>query len=97
MLCSPALNGFLAGPASGTGRADGPPMPWPAFNNLDDSDPKAIFAYLQSIEPVGNWVPEPVLSGDPKMGAYTQMRKLPAATDNPLHTHSSELKSPTSS
>lgn len=33
-----------------------------------------------------------VLSGDPKMGAYTQMRKVPAGTDNPLHTHSSELK-----
>lgn len=33
-----------------------------------------------------------VLSGDPKTGAYTQMRKVPAGTDNPLHTHSSELK-----
>jgi len=32
-----------------------------------------------------------VLSGDPKKGAYTQMRKVPAGTDNPLHTHSSEL------
>ncbi|HEX9155760.1 MAG TPA: DUF4437 domain-containing protein [Nitrospira sp.] len=33
-----------------------------------------------------------VLSGDPKEGAYTQMRKVPAGTDNPLHTHSSEIK-----
>jgi quercetin dioxygenase-like cupin family protein len=33
-----------------------------------------------------------VLSGDPKKGEYTQMRKVPAGTDNPLHTHSSELK-----
>ena len=33
-----------------------------------------------------------VLSGDPKSGAYTQMRKVPAGTDNPLHTHGSELK-----
>jgi hypothetical protein len=32
------------------------------------------------------------LSGDPKTGAYTQMRKVPAGTDNPLHSHSSELK-----
>ncbi len=32
-----------------------------------------------------------VISGDPKKGAYTQMRKVPAGTDNPLHTHSSEL------
>jgi hypothetical protein len=33
-----------------------------------------------------------VLSGDPGEGAYTQMRKVPAGTDNPLHTHSSEIK-----
>jgi len=33
-----------------------------------------------------------LLSGDPKKGAYTQMRKVPAGTDNPLHAHSSELK-----
>jgi hypothetical protein len=33
-----------------------------------------------------------VLSGDPKTGAYTQMRKVPAGTDNELHAHSSELK-----
>jgi quercetin dioxygenase-like cupin family protein len=33
-----------------------------------------------------------VLSGDPKKGEYTQMRKVPRGTDNPLHAHSSELK-----
>jgi quercetin dioxygenase-like cupin family protein len=33
-----------------------------------------------------------VLSGDPKMGEYTQIRKVPAGTDNQLHSHSSELK-----
>jgi len=33
-----------------------------------------------------------VLSGDPKKGEYTQMRRVPAGTDNPLHRHSSELK-----
>jgi ChrR Cupin-like domain len=33
-----------------------------------------------------------VLSGDPKTGAYTQIRKVPAGTDNPPHSHSSELK-----
>jgi hypothetical protein len=33
-----------------------------------------------------------ILSGDPKKGEYTQMRKVPAGTDNPLHAHSSELK-----
>jgi hypothetical protein len=33
-----------------------------------------------------------LLSGDPKAGAYTQIRKVPAGTDNPLHSHSSEIK-----
>lgn len=33
-----------------------------------------------------------VISGDPKKEAYTQMRKVPAGTDNGLHSHGSELK-----
>ena len=33
-----------------------------------------------------------LLSGDPKSGEYTQIRKVPGGTDNPLHSHSSELK-----
>jgi hypothetical protein len=33
-----------------------------------------------------------ILSGDPKTGPYTQMRKVPAGTDNGLHSHSSEIK-----
>jgi ChrR Cupin-like domain len=33
-----------------------------------------------------------LLSGDPTKGAYTQMRKVPAGTDNGVHSHSSELK-----
>ena len=33
-----------------------------------------------------------VLSGDPTSGEYTQMRKVPAGTDNQLHSHSSRLK-----
>ena len=33
-----------------------------------------------------------VLSGDPKTGPYTQIRRVPALTSNPLHSHSSELK-----
>ena len=32
-----------------------------------------------------------VLSGDPKTGAYTQIRKVPSGIDNPLHSHSSEI------
>lgn len=32
-----------------------------------------------------------VITGDPKKGPYTQMRRVPAGTDNPLHAHSSEI------
>jgi len=32
-----------------------------------------------------------ILSGDPMTGQYTQLRKVPGGTDNPLHAHSSEL------
>ena len=47
-----------------------------------------------------NWVELPerkgmqfaLLSGDPSKGQYTQIRKVPAGTDNPLHAHSSEIK-----
>ncbi len=33
-----------------------------------------------------------LLSGNPSSGPYTQMRKVPAGTDNPLHSHSNEIK-----
>lgn len=33
-----------------------------------------------------------VLSGDRTKGEYTQMRKVPAGSANPLHSHSSRLK-----
>ncbi len=33
-----------------------------------------------------------VLSGDPTRTAYTQIRRVPAGSSNPLHHHSNELK-----
>jgi hypothetical protein len=41
----------------GTSRQIMPPMPWPAFRNLNDDDLKSIYAYLRSIPPVRNQVP----------------------------------------
>ena len=35
-------------------------MPWQVFRNLTDEDLKAIFAYLRSVPPLHNRVPEPV-------------------------------------
>jgi mono/diheme cytochrome c family protein len=37
-----------------------PPMPWQNFRNLTDDDLKAVFAYLRSIPPVVNHVPDPL-------------------------------------
>ena len=44
----------------GKGRPILPPMPWPAFRNATDKDLKAVFAYLKSLPPVKNKIPEPV-------------------------------------
>ena len=46
----------------GRGRQLLPPMPWPAFRNLSDDDLKAVFAYLRTIPPVRNRVPDPVIA-----------------------------------
>jgi cytochrome c553 len=42
----------------GTGRPIYPPMPWTSFRNLSDDDLKAIYAFLRTIPPVRNEVPE---------------------------------------
>jgi hypothetical protein len=41
--------------------------------------------------PEGPGMQSAALSGDPALGPYTRMRRVPAGTDNPLHTHSSEI------
>ena len=42
----------------GTSRPILPPMPWPAYKNLNDDDMKSIFAYLKSVPPITNHVPD---------------------------------------
>lgn len=37
-----------------------PPMPWQMYQNMTDEELKAIFAYLKSIKPIKNVVPEPL-------------------------------------
>ena len=44
----------------GVGRPVLPPMPIPAYRNFSDADLAAIFAYLQSVPPVKNRVPQPL-------------------------------------
>ena len=37
-----------------------PPMPWQVYQQMKPEDVRAIFAYLKSIPPVKNVVPEPI-------------------------------------
>lgn len=37
-----------------------PPMPWFIYKNMTDDDLRAIFAYLQTLTPVKNLVPQPI-------------------------------------
>jgi len=36
-----------------------PPMPWEVVRNMSDEDLKAVFAYLQTVKPIKNVVPNP--------------------------------------
>jgi mono/diheme cytochrome c family protein len=45
-----------------------PPMPWPFIGQMTDDDLKAIYAYLQSLPPINNKVPQPV--APPDMAKY---------------------------
>jgi mono/diheme cytochrome c family protein len=51
----------------GAGRPVLPPMPWVGIRQLSDADLKALFAYLQSLEPVYNRVPAPKVSTEDLM------------------------------
>jgi cytochrome c553 len=55
------INALRTGKHMGTSRPILPPMPWQVIKNYTDDDLKAIFAYLRSIPPVANHVPEPIL------------------------------------
>lgn len=46
----------------GRGREILPPMPYPMYKHFTDEDLEAIFAYLQSIPPIRNKVPDPVIA-----------------------------------
>ncbi|HEX7807629.1 MAG TPA: c-type cytochrome [Thermoanaerobaculia bacterium] len=46
----------------GVGRPILPPMPYQNLQNLTDDDLKAVFAYLHSLKPIKNQVPDAVLA-----------------------------------
>jgi len=51
-------NALRHGKKYGTGRDLRPPMPWSAYANATDEDLRAMFAYLKSIRPIVNHVPD---------------------------------------
>ncbi|HXG61724.1 MAG TPA: c-type cytochrome [Planctomycetota bacterium] len=52
------LRALREGKHWGQSRPIMPPMPWDAYRHLTDEDLKAVFAYLRSIPPVVNHVPD---------------------------------------
>lgn len=54
------IKALRSGKHMGVGRPILPPMPWPAFAQLNDEDLKCIFAYLHSLPAVHNKVPDPL-------------------------------------
>ena len=57
------INAIRLGKKIGVGRALLPPMPWKMYGNLTDDDLRSVFAYLKSIPPIANRVPNPLPPG----------------------------------
>jgi len=53
------IRAMRTGKHMGTSRTVLPPMPWPWYGKMRDEELKAIFAYLKSIPPIHNRVPDP--------------------------------------
>jgi hypothetical protein len=62
------IKSLREGKLKGVGRPLLPPMPWQVIGLKNDQDLKAIYAYLQSIKPIKNEVPQPVPPD--KMGEF---------------------------
>jgi hypothetical protein len=54
------IQAIRTGRHEGKGRPILPPMPAPMIRNMTDEDLLSIFAYLQSLKPVRNRVPQPI-------------------------------------
>lgn len=54
------ISAMRTGKHQGKGRAILPPMPWFMLGDLVDEELKAVWAYLRSLPPVKNRVPQPI-------------------------------------
>jgi hypothetical protein len=54
------IRAMREGKHMGTSRPILPPMPWKFVGKYSDDDLKAIFAYLKTVKPITNHVPDPI-------------------------------------
>ncbi len=54
------IKALRTGKHMGTSRDILPPMPWDFYGKLSDDDLRAIWAYLGTIKPIHNQVPDPI-------------------------------------
>jgi mono/diheme cytochrome c family protein len=54
------IKALRTGKDMGEGRDILPPMPWFNYAQMTDQDLRAMFAYLQSLKPIENAVPDPI-------------------------------------
>jgi len=54
------IKALRSGKHMGTSRTILPPMPWMFYGQLSDAELKAIWAYLGTIRPIRNHVPDPI-------------------------------------
>jgi mono/diheme cytochrome c family protein len=52
------LDAIRTGRHMGVAREIKPPMPWPALRNASNEDLRAIYAYLRTLKPIANHVPD---------------------------------------
>src|SRR5262245_54921281 len=52
------MSAIRTGRHMGVSRPINPPMPWPMYRNATDDDLKAVFAFLRTIPPIVNHVPD---------------------------------------
>ena len=69
------VKAIKSGKHFGTSRDILPPMPWQSYRNLPDSELKAIFAYLRSIPPIVNHVPDSEPAPPPPAPVETPAKK----------------------
>ncbi len=69
------IKAIRTGKDMGEGRAILPPMPWPEYRKMTDEDLKAIFAYLMSLKPIENAVPDPIAPSGERMPTMKSPKK----------------------